>query len=127
MTSELDALSIDKVPYIVHAIKTEHSLGNKTMMHATDREIPMVIINITNDGMAVGRASIPVRYTSYDFRAKHLADAFIVEFNGKCIHDGTRYDNSVCDFRLNAKLVNDDQLNNVFKNVGQIIQKFIKP
>lgn len=93
-------------------------------MHATDlrKEIPMVIVNVSRNEV-VGRVSIPLKYTNDDFRAKHLGDTFNQQFDGKCIHDGTRYDTSVCDFRLNTKLVNDEQLNSVFKKIGQLLRK----
>lgn len=110
------------------AIKTKHSLGNKSMMHATDvrNDIPMVVLNISKEEV-VGRVSIPLKHTTDGtFRAKHLSDIFNEQFDGKCIHDGTRYDNSVCDFRLSAKLVTDKQLNDIFKKVGQLIEKILK-
>lgn len=95
-------------------------------MHATDlrKEIPIIIINISKDDV-IGRVSIPLKYTNDEFRAKHLGNAFNEQFDGKCIHDGIRYDTSVCDFRLNTKLVNDDQLNSIFKRVGKIIKKLL--
>lgn len=126
MSLALNDSTLQNQPYIVHAIKTEHILGNKIMMHATDlrNEIPIVIINISKDNV-IGRVSIPLKYTNEDFRAKHLSDAFNEQFDGKCIHDGLRYDTSVCDFRLNIKLVNDDQLNSIFKRVREIIKKFL--
>lgn len=120
----LNDSSLKNHAYIVHAIKTEHTLV--TMMQATDlrKDIPIVLINVTKDDI-VGRVSIPLKYTNDDFRAKHLGDIFNNQFDGKCIHDSTRYDASVCDFRLNPKLVNDDQLNNVLKRVGDMIKKFL--
>lgn len=107
-------------------MKTDHILGNKTMMYATDlrKEIPAVILNIT-DTEAIGRISIPLLYTNADFRAKHLSDAFITTFDGKCIHDGHRYDTSVCDFRLNKTLINDSHLDNVIKNIKDILKKVL--
>ncbi|XP_055315082.1 alanine--tRNA ligase, mitochondrial [Sitodiplosis mosellana] len=126
VSQALSDSSLQNQLYIVHAIKTEHTLGNKIMMHATDlrKEIPIVIINVSKDDV-IGRVSIPLKYTNDDFRAKHLSDAFNDEFDGNCIHDGSRYDTSVCDFRLNTKLVNDEQLNSIFKRVGQMIKKFL--
>lgn len=126
MSLALNDKSLNNVPYIVHAIKTEHMLGNKTMIHATDlrKEIPIVIINVSKDEV-IGRVSIPLKYTHDDFRAKHLGDAFNRQFDGKCIHDATRYDTSVCDFSLNTQLVNDDQLDSVFQKVGQLLKKLL--
>lgn len=123
---ELSNLSIENQPYAVLAIKTEHSLGNKTMIHATDirEEIPMVIINVSSEDVH-GRVSIPLKYTAEDFQAKHVGDAFNDQFHGRCVHDGTRYDNSVCDFRLTAKLVDDESLKNIFKKVEQLIEKYL--
>lgn len=101
-------------------------LGNKTMMYATDirKEIPVVIINLAKDDV-IGRVSLPLKCTSDAFRAKHLGDTFNTEFDGECIHDGTRYDTSVCDFRLNTKLINDKHLNNILKKVEQKIKQML--
>lgn len=122
VSQRLSTVSTDDPTYILVSIKTEHSLIS--MMQATDLrgEIPMVIINISEDEV-IGRVSIPLKYTNDNFQAKHLGDEFNKKFDGKCIHDGTRYDNSVCDFRLTAKLVNEEELNNIFKKVEQLIQK----
>lgn len=127
VSQALNDSSLQNQPYIVHTIKTEHILGNKVMMHATDMrsDIPIVIINLSKDEV-IGRVSIPLKYTNDEFRAKHLGDAFNNEFDGKCIHDGNRYDTSVCDFRLNIKLVNDEQLNSISKRVGQMIKNLFK-
>lgn len=95
-------------------------------MHATDlrKEIPIVIVNIS-DTEVIGRVSIPTMYVNDDFRAKHLGDAFNTTFDGKCIHDGQRYDTSVCDFRLNKTLVNDNDLENVYKKIKTILKKVL--
>lgn len=95
-------------------------------MYATDllNEIPVVILNIT-DAEVIGRVSIPTVYTSDDFRAKHLSDAFNELFDGKCIHDGQRYDASVCDFRLNKTLVNDSDLDKIFSNIKDMLKKVL--
>lgn len=95
-------------------------------MHATDirNEIPVIIINISNEEV-MGRISIPSQYTNDEFRAKHLGDVFNETFDGKCIHDGTRYGTSVCDFRLNKKLVNDKDLNDIFENIETMIKKIL--
>lgn len=96
-------------------------------MYATDlhKEIPVILLNIT-DTEAIGRVSIPSLHTNDDFRAKHLSDAFIATFDGKCIHDGQRYDSSVCDFRMNKTLVNDNNLDTVLKTVENILKKVLK-
>lgn len=96
-------------------------------MHATDlrKEIPIVIVNIS-DTEVVGRVSIPSIYINDNFRAKHLGDAFNATFDGKCIHDGQRYDTSVCDFRLNKTLVNDNNLENVFEKIKDMLKKMLK-
>lgn len=95
-------------------------------MHATDlrKEIPIVIVNIS-DTEVVGRVSIPSTYINDDFRVKHLGDTFNATFDGKCIHDGQRYDTSVCDFRLNKTLVNDNDLENVFKKIKKMLKKVL--
>lgn len=124
MSLALNDASLESLPYIIHAIKTEHIL--EVMMQATDlrKEIPIVIINVTDNGV-VGRVSIPLKYGNDDFRAKHIGDAFIEQFDGTCIHDGTRYDTSVCDFRLNRKLVSDNRLKSVFEKVEQLMKKLL--
>lgn len=96
-------------------------------MHATDlrKEIPVIIVNIS-DTEVVGRVSIPSIYVNADFRAKHLGDAFNETFDGKCIHDGQRYDSSVCDFRLNKTLINESDLNIVFKKIIDTLKKMLK-
>lgn len=123
---QLNDLSSEKLPYIIKTIKTDNILGNKTMMYATDirKEIPVVIINVSKDDV-IGRVSLPLKCTSDDFRAKHLSDTFNMEFDGKCVHDGTRYDTSVCDFRLNTNLINDKQLNYVFQKIEQMIKRML--
>lgn len=95
-------------------------------MHATDirKEIPVILINISNDEV-IGRVSIPSQYTNDGFKAKHLGDIFNETFDGKCIHDGTRYDASVCDFRLDKKLVNIKGVTRVFEKIENIIKKVI--
>lgn len=127
MTAELDESSLEHLPYIVRTIKTQHLLGNKTMMHATDlrKDIPIVIVNVSETEV-VGRVSIPSTYINDEFRAKHLGDAFNATFDGKCIHDGQRYDASVCDFRLNKTLVNDSNLENVFRKIKETLKKVLK-
>lgn len=126
MSRALSDESLDDLPYIVHAIKTEHILGNKIMMHATDlrKEIPIVVINVSKNEV-IGRVSIPLKYTHDDFRAKHLGDTFNQQFEGKCVHDGTRYETSVCDFRLNKKLVNDERLNSVIQKVEKLLKNIL--
>lgn len=120
-----DSALIDQ-PYIIIAIKTEHILGNKTMMHATDlrKDIPIVLINISNEEV-IGRISIPSQFLNDQFKAKHLVDTFNDRFDGKCIHDGTRYETSVCDFRLNKQLVNDTDLNSIFKKIENVFKQIL--
>lgn len=127
MAAELCDSSLENLPYIIHTIKTKHILGNKTMMHATDlrKEIPVIIVNVS-DTEVIGRISIPSTYTNDDFRAKHVGDAFNETFDGKCIHDGQRYDTSVCDFRLNKTLVNDSDLNNLLGKIKNMLKKVLK-
>lgn len=95
-------------------------------MYATDinKDIPNILINISKNDV-IGRVSIPLKYTNDELRAKHLADTFIEYFDGKCTHDSTRYDASICDFRLNPKLVNDDKLKNIFKKVENLLKKIV--
>lgn len=101
-------------------------LGNKSMMHATDlrKDIPVVIVNIS-DTDVIGRASIPSIHLNDKFRAKHLGDELIAKFDGKCIHDGERYESSVCDFRLNKTLVNDNNLDNLFDKIENMLKKML--
>ncbi|XP_031619988.1 alanine--tRNA ligase, mitochondrial isoform X2 [Contarinia nasturtii] len=126
LNAELNDSSKKQLPYIVCTINTEHRLVS--MMYSTDlnADIPNVLINITND-QVIGRISIPLKNLSdpFYFRAKHLADVFIEQFGGKCIHDSTRYDASVCDFSLNVKSVNSEQLNNMFKKVEQMLKEIL--
>lgn len=96
------------------------------MIHATDirSEIPIAIINIS-DTEVIGRVSIPSKYTSENFGAKHLGDIFNDKFDGKCIHHGERYDTSVCDFRLNKKLVSDFDLKNIFEKIKTMLKTIL--
>lgn len=88
-------------------------------------ELPIVIINIATDAV-VGRVSVPLDYTTNYFTAKHIGDEFNDVFNGKCRHDGTRYEQAVSDFLLNKHRVNTDKLNVVFAKVTKIIERISK-
>lgn len=96
------------------------------MMHATDlrKEIPIVLINISHEEV-IGRISIPSQFINDKFNVKHLVDTFNDTFDGKCIHDGTRYDTSVCDFRLNKQRVNDTDLNSMFKKIESVFKQIL--
>lgn len=97
------------------------------MQNVTDtaENLPIVVINISNNDV-IGRVSIPLKFTTNYFTAKHLGDEFNCEFDGKCIHDGTRYDYAVSDFCLNKNLVNSDKLNDTFNRVKDIIKRISK-
>lgn len=127
LNMELNDASTKQLPYIIRTINTKHRLTS--MMYSTDlnKDIPNVLINIAKDEV-IGRVSIPLKYINdeFYFRAKHLADMFIKEFGGKCIHDSTRYDASVCDFSLNIKNVSDGQLNEMFKQVEKIFNELLR-
>lgn len=126
VTQALDAVLKKKLSYVLCTIRTDHILGNHSMMHASDilPEMPAVIINRTEED-CIGRVSLPIKYTRDDFRAKHLGDIFIAEFDGNFIHDGTRYNTSVCDFRLNYQNITDEQLDIIFQKVEQLLHTFV--
>lgn len=126
VSNKINDATLVNQPYIVTAIETEHMLGNRTMMHATDlgKDIPMVLINISNEDV-VGRISIPSQFTTENFHPKYLLEQIIKTFDGECIHLGTRYDTSVCDFRLNKQLVNDRDMKNVFEKVKSEIENVL--
>lgn len=88
-------------------------------------DLPVVIINIATDDV-IGRVSVPLDYTTNYFTAKHIGDEFNDAFDGKCRHDGTRYEQAVSDFLLNKHRVNTNKLDEVFARVTKIIDRISK-
>lgn len=114
-------------PCHMYIFRTNYAVLQHTMQLMTDAsaDLPIVVINIANDNV-IGRVSVPVDYTTNYFTAKHIGDEFNETFDGKCRHDGTRYDQAVSDFLLNKHRVDSNKLNEVFVKVKRIVDRISK-
>lgn len=113
--------------YVFHVIHAENPLLHKTIMRISDycEHLIMILIIISNNDV-IGRISIPMKLVGENYPAKHFGDKFNEKFDGKCIHNGTRYETSVMDFELNKDLVNENGLKEVFDSVEALIEDIIK-
>lgn len=125
MEKAIDESTLNEKPYFFHIINTDHALHHRTIMRISDlsEHLAMVLIIISNDAVT-GRIHIPLKYTN--LTAKYFSNEFNAKFNGKCIHDGTRYSTSVTDFQLKKDLVNEDSLKEVFNTVEGLFKKMFK-
>lgn len=119
----MSAAKVNKRFYAFHVINAQHPLHHRTIMRMTDActNMALVLIIISKNDV-IGRISVPLAYTEGKFTAKELADRICAKFNGKSIHHGTRLEASVTDFQLNRSVVNDEQLNNIFKEIESVFR-----
>lgn len=114
-------------PCHLYILRTNYAVLQHTRELMTDEsaDMPIVIINIGQDAV-IGRVSVPLDYTTNYFTAKHIGDEFNEAFDGKCRHDGTRYNQAVSDFLLDKHRVNSQQLETVFAKVSKIVERLSK-
>lgn len=107
----------------LHIIETDHTLLHNSLRDLTDfrKDVPIIVINVSNETVC-GRISVPLKYIEDNFTTKHLSDEFNSRFEGKCLHDGTRFESAVNDFVLKRDAVNVEKLKNALENVRKIIR-----
>lgn len=85
MMEALGRRTANKDSFIVHVLETRHPLEEclvdaEQMCH----DLPVIILNVSDNKIMQGRASIPLKYTNNKFNANHWISTLADTFNIKC-------------------------------------------
>lgn len=72
--------------FIVHVLNTPNALDNALMLEAERmcHDLPVILLNVANNKLIQGRASIPLKYTNEKFNAKHWFQELLSTFKVIC-------------------------------------------
>lgn len=86
MVSELVDLLATRTQFLVHALETKAPLDSLLFVEAEQmcNDLPVILLNVSNNRIVQGRASIPLKYTDGKFNAKHWLDELARSLNIKC-------------------------------------------
>lgn len=72
--------------FIVHVLETQSPLDDVMLVEAEQmcNDLPVILLNVSNNRIVQGRASIPLKYTDGKFDAKHWLQELVSSFNIKC-------------------------------------------
>lgn len=86
MTGILEERVETNASFIVHILYTAEALEESLMADAEKvcHDLPVIILNVCNNRIIHGCASVPVKYASNQFNAKHWMEQFGKSLNIKC-------------------------------------------
>lgn len=88
--SEMTGILVERIEnnasFIVHILYTEEALEESLMADAEKvcHDLPVIILNVCNDKIIHGCASVPMKYATNQFNAKHWMEQFGKSLNIKC-------------------------------------------
>lgn len=85
ITDILDALATRKY-FLVHVLETKNPLDDMLLAEAEQmcNDLPVILLNISNNRIVNGRASIPLKYTDRKFDAKVWLNELVGSLKIKC-------------------------------------------
>lgn len=86
MTGILNQRIENNAAYIIHILYTSDALEESLMADAEKvcHDLPIIILNVCNDKIVHGCASIPIKYATNQFNAKHWLEQIGKFLNIKC-------------------------------------------
>lgn len=81
----VDALAT-RTQFLVHVLKTNSPLDDMLLVEAEQmcNDLPVILLNISQDRIVNGRASIPLKYTNGKFNASRWLQELVSPFNIEC-------------------------------------------
>lgn len=72
--------------FIVHVLNTPNALDKQLMLEAEQicHDLPVILLNVSNNQIIDGRACIPLKYTNNKFNAKHWFQQLLSSFKVNC-------------------------------------------
>lgn len=86
--------------FIIHVLNTKEPL-EETLMADAERvchDLPVIILNVSNDKIIHGRACIPIKYTTNKFNAKYWIQELANVLNIKCQANKKKKQFAICSF-----------------------------
>lgn len=86
MVAEIKDVLATRTQFIVHVLETKSPLDPSLLVEAEQmcNDLPVILLNVSNNRIVQARASIPLKYTDGKFNAKHWLEELARSFNIKC-------------------------------------------
>lgn len=86
--------------FIIHVLNSTEPLEESLLMDAERvcHDLPVIILNVSNNKIIHARASIPIKYTTNQFNAKHWMEKLGKALRIKCQSNKKKKQFSVCGF-----------------------------
>lgn len=86
--------------FVIHVLNTAEDLDETLMTDAEQvcHDLPVIVLNVSNNKIVHGRASIPMKYTTNKFNAKHWMEKLGKEMNIECEANRKKRKLAICGF-----------------------------
>lgn len=90
----------DNKAFVIHVLSTAEGLEDSLITDAEQvcQDLPVIILNVTNGKIVHARASVPIKYTTNKFNAKHWMEVLGNALNIKCQANKKKKQFAVCTF-----------------------------
>ncbi|KAJ6633275.1 Alanine--tRNA ligase, mitochondrial [Pseudolycoriella hygida] len=129
MLSVLTARKQKDDPFVIHVIRTKAPLEKMILAEAEQmcNDLPVILINVSNNQIIQGRASIPLKYTDKKFDAKDWLNEVVRPFHIKCSKSKTKANFNQSSFEefpdQSTALVDPSDLEKILRRAEDIAYK----
>lgn len=126
MTEVLVKRGLNNESFVIHVLNTEEGLEESLISDAERvcHDLPVIILNVSNNKIIHGRASIPIKYTTNKFNAKHWIQELADTLKIKCQSNKKKKQFSICNFlEIPDKQFTSSELDSALEKAKAIAQK----
>lgn len=100
MVDVLEKRDLNNESFVVHVLNTEEALEESLIADAERvcHDLPVMILNVSNNKIIHGRACIPIKYTTNKFNAKHWIEEMANLLKIKCQSNKKKKQFAICSF-----------------------------
>lgn len=112
--------------FIIHVLNTQEGLESSLISDAERvcHDLPVIILNVSNNKIIHGRASIPIKYTTNKFNAKHWIQELADSLKIKCQSNKKKKQLAICSFlEIPDKEFSSSELKIALDKAKEIAQK----
>lgn len=100
MTSILKSRIENNDAFVIHVLNTDEGLEDSLISDAEQvcHDLPVILLNVSDNKIIHGRASVPIKYTTNRFNAKHWMEELGKSLNIGCQSNKKKKQLAVCTF-----------------------------
>lgn len=111
--------------FVIHVLNTSEALEDSLITDAEQvcHDLPVIILNVSDNRIVHGRASVPTKYTTNKFNAKHWMEELGKSLNIKCQPNKKKKHFALCTFLdIPDKQFSSSELEAALKNAKEAAQ-----